>query len=79
MKKTGVFATAEELEAIMQAARKGWVSGDRVMVLSIAEGIRKDQATVDAKKACHALALKHGLPEIHGYYGIAKDGEFTEV
>lgn len=77
MKHTKVFATEKELEALVFAAHKGWVSGDRIMVLSISDGISKNRATVDARKACHTVALKHGLPEITGYYGISEEGEFV--
>ncbi len=76
---TGVKATPEELAELKRLARMGWRPGDRVMVFSILEGINRDQATVDARKVCHRLALKHGLPEIPGYYGIKKDGEFVRI
>lgn len=77
MNKTGVFATPEELEALRRLVSGTWRPGDMMIVFSIAEGIKKDQRTVDAKKACHACALKHSLPEIVGYYGIEQNGEFV--
>ena len=77
MDKTGVFATAEELQDLTNLANRGWRDGDVVIVTSIMEGIRKDDATIDARKACHKLALAHGLPEIDGYYGINTKGEFV--
>ena len=77
MKHTGVYATEEEFEALKRIASQGWSKGDRVMVFSVGEGIRKDQKTVDAKEACHAVALKHGLPEIEGYYGVSNEREFV--
>jgi hypothetical protein len=50
MKQTGVKVTKEDFEKLMQLAGKGWMPGDQVIVFSVGEGIRKDQATVDAKK-----------------------------
>ena len=67
MKKTGVFATKEEvkmLEAMMKTP-----------LIMLQCGPPSNPA-----KECHKLALDHGLPEISGYYGIAlDDGEFLEV
>jgi len=77
MKGTEVFATVKELEALRRIASGGWKPGDIMIVFSVAEGIKRDTVTVDAKKACHAVALKHGLPEIEGYYGVRENGEFV--
>lgn len=77
MTHTKVFATKEDTEKLLLLARKGWMSGDIMIVFSVGEGIRKDAATVDARKVCHQLALDYGLPEIPGYYGITKEGEFV--
>lgn len=79
MKQTGIKATKEDFEKLKQLARKGWMHGDRIMIFSVGEGIRKDQSTVNAKKICHQLALDYGLPEIPGYYGIDLKGEFVSV
>ena len=79
MKYTGIYATGEEFEDLSNLARAGWMSGDMVIVSSVMEGIRKDLATIDAKTACHKLALAHGLPEIEGYYGIDKDMQFVSI
>lgn len=43
MKNTGVYATEEEFEVLKRIASQGWREGDRVMVFSVGEGIRKDQ------------------------------------
>ena len=75
--KTGVSATKEEFEALKRMAAGSWRPGDIMIVFSVAEGMKRDQATVDAAKACHACALKHGLPEITGYYGVDLDREFV--
>lgn len=77
MKKTGVKASKEDLEKLMLLAQKGWKPGETMIVFSVGEGIKKDRATVDVQKVCHKLALDYGLPEIEGYYGIKKDGEFV--
>lgn len=70
MKNTGKFASKEDIEKLIRLVTK---------VFSVGEGIRKDQAAVDAKKACHQLALDYGLPEVEGYYGITHEGEFVSV
>ena len=77
MNGTNVFATKEELETLISIARRGWMPGDRMIVFSVQEGMNRDNSTFDAKQACHQVALKHGLPEIVGYYGIKQDGEFV--
>lgn len=79
MKKTGIKVTKEDFEKIQNLARRGWMPGETMIVSSVGEGIRKDQGTVDAHRACHRLALDYGLPEIAGYYGIDSDGEFVTV
>lgn len=79
VKHTGKFATKEDIEKLFRLVTKGWQDGEMMIVFSVGDGIRKDQATVDAKKACHQLALDYGLPEIEGYYGMTKDGEFLSM
>jgi len=76
MKRTGVKASKEDLEKLINLSRRGWIPGKCMIVFSVGEGIRRDAATVDAVKTCHQLALVYGLPEIPGYYGITEDGEF---
>lgn len=79
MESTGKFASKEDIEKLLSLVRKGWQQGETMIVFSVGEGIRKDQATVDARKVCHQLVLDYGLPEITGYYGIKEDGEFVSV
>jgi len=79
VESTGVFAKKEDIEKLTNLARRGWGQGETMIVFSVGEGIRKDQAIVDARKICHQLALAYGLPEIKGYYGIRGDGEFVSV
>ncbi len=77
MKATGVKASKDDVEKLFNLARRGWMPGQTMIVFSVGEGIQRDQATVDARKECHKLALAYGLPEISGYYGITEEGEFV--
>ena len=77
MKNTGIKCKQEDLDKLVNLVRKGWQHNETMIVFSVGEGIRKDQATVDAVKVCHQLALDYGLPEITGYYGVTNDGEFV--
>jgi len=79
IEKMGVKASKEDFEKLKQLANRGWKVGQTMIVFSLGEGIRRDQATVDAERVCHELALKYGLPEIPGRYGIDKEGEFVKV
>ena len=79
MKKTGVKATKEDFEKLIRLAKCGWLPGETMIAFSVGDGVRKDQATVNAQRVCHQLALNYGLPEITGYYGIDMDGEFVTV
>ena len=79
MEWTGVFATEEELADLRSLASRGWQQGEIYIVSSVLQGILKDQATIDALKTCHELALKHKLPEIDGYYGVGGNGEFVKA
>ena len=77
MVNTGMFAKKEDVEKLRIFAQRGWIPGEAMIVFSVGDGIRKDNATIDARKMCHELALDYGLPEISGYYGITNDGEFV--
>lgn len=79
MTSTGVFASKEDIKKLINLVSLGWQQGETMIAFSVGEGIRKDQATVDAEKICHKLAINYGLPEIQGYYGIKKDGEFVRT
>jgi hypothetical protein len=74
---TKVSASEEDFEILKRLVREGWRQGETMIVFSVGEGIRKDAATVDARVTCHQLALRYGLPEIVGYYGITNDREFV--
>lgn len=64
MKKTGKFATKAELKHI-----KFLASAPMVMI----GGLIPKSPQVEV----HRLAMKHGLPDVSGYYGMdLKTGEF---
>ena len=65
------------MERLERAIAAAWKIGQPMFVMSVKEGIQRDQATNDLPKICHQLALDHGLPEIRGYYGITEEGEFV--
>jgi len=78
MKYTGVKATTEETEELRKLAS----AAENTPVISLtgqAEDCWATQAWERAQKRAHELALLHGLPEVAGYYGVTKDGEFVEV
>ena len=77
MESTSIKCSKEDLEKLQKLVSEGWQNGETMIVFSVGEGIRKDNATVDAVKLCHQLALDYGLPEITGYYGITNEGEFV--
>lgn len=79
MNRLNIFATPEEIEYIKHCASMpvmGFTNpappGPGVSpVIPFAE---------DPVQAAHRAALKHGLPEIPGYYGIdLRNGEFVSV
>lgn len=63
MKKTSVFATKEEIESL-----KAMINAPVLMF--------GETGPSSPQEECHRLALKHGLPEITGRYGIVA-GEFV--
>ncbi len=81
MKNLGIFATKEERDRCFEAANRA--SHTPVIAFSskhaLEEGGLSGQAWKSAKELCHEFALVHGLPEIVGYYGMTKDGEFVTV
>lgn len=79
MNNTGVKVCKKDLDKLVHLANQGWRQGEPMITFSVGEGYRKDQATVDARIVCHQLALDYGLPEIEGYYGIDKNGEFVTI
>ena len=67
MKKTGVFATDEQVEALKKAMNQPYL---------VVGGVPPTSPT----ELCHKHALEQGLPEIKGFYGIdIADKEFVTV
>ena len=57
MTKTGIKTSKEDFDKLLNLVQQGWQQGEIMIVFSVGEGIRKDEKTVDAVKACHQLAL----------------------
>lgn len=79
MKRTGVFATEQEKERCMKLLKEAQETP--VIAFSskhaLEEGGLSGQAWQRVKEECHSIALKHGLPEIKGFYGMTQEGEFV--
>lgn len=71
---TGVFATDEEREYLEELATKA----RNTPVIMVGGMDVSGTAWQRVNTACHAAALKHGLPEIKGFYGLGLDGEFIK-
>lgn len=81
MKHTGVYATEDEMVRVSAAALRAAITPAIAFSSrhALEEGGLSGQAWKSAQELCHKLALTHGLPEIPGYYGMAKDGEFVSA
>ena len=67
MKRLGIFASKKEIEIMKTACSQPYI---RI-------GGRWPESP---QEICHEIALKHGLPEIKGYYGCdLKTGEFVKA
>ena len=76
MNNTGVFSTEEEKSELSEMLKQA----KNTPVILVGEVPLALNPYDDMIKRCHALALKHKLPEIVGYYGInLKTGEFISV
>ena len=76
MKHTGVKATQSEIEELRKLAT---AASQTPAILLFGKHDLSGDAWLRAKKRCHEIALAHGLPEITGFYGVTKDGEFVET
>ncbi len=65
MRRTGVFATEEQIARIRAAVETPYM---------VVGGVPPE----DPRVVCHRCALEQGLPEIPGTYGVYGDGEFVE-
>jgi len=78
MKKTGVFATKEEIKELTKLATQA--RSTPVIAFSVKGAMSGGMAGnmwKIAQERCHEIALKHGLPEIKGFYGLDQNGEFV--
>jgi hypothetical protein len=75
MKYTGIKATPEERDECFQLADEA----RNTPAISFGGPDMASTAWDRCKERVHELALQHGLPEIKGFYGMAKDGEFVET
>jgi hypothetical protein len=67
MTKTGVFATADEIENLKAAVK--------APLIALNYGMPASPASI-----AHSYAIAHGLPEVSGYYGIdLQTGEFVSA
>ena len=77
MTSTGIFATKEEIKEVQRLAERA----SRTPCILIVSGTNRHDVAADAwqecSKKCHELALKHGLPETKGFYGMTEEGEFV--
>ncbi len=81
MERTGVFATVQETQQLKELV--ALAQNTPVIALSSKHALERGGFAGDAwqtvKETCHAIALKHGLPEIEGFYGLTNDREFVKV
>jgi len=75
MKNTGVFATEEELKECKELLHRAQTTP--MIAINLPGGGPSGWSWEDVKKRCHTIAMERGLPEIAGYYGMTKDGEFV--
>ena len=81
MRKTGIFATEKELKILQKELIEA--QNTPVIAFSSQHALEKGGIAGEAwqalKEHCHKIALKHGLPEIEGFYGMDEKGEFVTV
>ena len=73
IKKTGIFATDEERDVLEEMM--GIANLAALMASKFGQS-RADRFLLKAQEKTHKFALKHGLPEIEGYYGLDSEGQF---
>ncbi len=82
MNGTGKFCTDEEREFLTD--KLDGARNTPVMALTSEMALTgrdfASMAHMGVERACHAIALKHDLPEIEGFYGCdLETGEFVTV
>ena len=79
MRGTGIFATEKEKKLL----QKELITAQNTPVIAFSsahalnQGGLAGQAWQALKEHCHKIAIKHGLPEIEGFYGMDEKGEFV--
>jgi len=79
MNKTGIFATKKEKKLL----QKELISAQNTPVIAFSsrhaleKGGLAGEAWQRLREHCHKIAIEHGLPEIKGFYGMDKNGEFV--
>lgn len=76
-KATGICATLDEITEAKRLANKvpqifSGLHGPNAQEIADPGGAKR----LTAQEYVHQCALKHGLPEIKGFYGMSGDGEF---
>ena len=81
MERTNIFATKEEVKLL----KKELINAQNTPVIAFSskhaleKGGFAGEVWQELKEHCHKLALKHGLPEIQGFYGCdLENGEFVK-
>ncbi|MEK6883992.1 MAG: hypothetical protein AABY22_30460 [Nanoarchaeota archaeon] len=81
MKNTKKFATRNEINRLKKMAAEA--ANTPVIALSSDAASRGEDfaslAWKEVQEECHKIALKHGLPEIKGFYGLTQKGEFVMI
>ena len=79
MKSTNIFATELEQKKLRKLAKEA--QNTPMIALSSSDALNgRDFATSAwnrVQEECHKTALKHGLPEIQGFYGLDQEGQFV--
>lgn len=79
MRKTGKFATKSQIKKLKSMMRRA-NNTPAIAITSEAALSGRDFASLawqEVYETCHRMALRHGLKEINGFYGLDEDGEFV--
>ena len=74
MNPTGIYATEAEIEEVKNIVARAQICG---MTAARFGPQRHDDLMREASVKAHAIALKHGLPEVQGFYGLDATGQFV--
>lgn len=76
MNQTGKYATTEEIEEVKNMVANATLSG---MVAARIGPQRHDELMHEAQLKVHELAIRCGLPEVAGFYGLDAKGQFIST